>query len=114
MPIPPGVPSEIAVIAGCAVITGVGAVLDAVGPCAGRGLVVFGAGGVGLSVVIGAVLAGAYPIAAVDMVPDGRAGAEPARPEGTAGGRQSVRLYRIQDAVTDLVGGAVGRGIPVS
>lgn len=70
VPIPPGVPAEIAAIAGCAVITGVGTVLNAIGPCAGRGLVVFGAGGVGLSVVMGAVLAGAYPIVAVDLVTD--------------------------------------------
>ena len=48
----------------------VGTVLNAIGPCAGRGLVVFGAGGVGLSVVMGAVLAGAYPIVAIDMVTD--------------------------------------------
>jgi Zn-dependent alcohol dehydrogenase len=66
--IPPGVPADIAAITGCAVITGVGTVLNAIGPCAGQGLVVFGAGGVGLSVVMGAVLAGAYPIVAVDMV----------------------------------------------
>jgi Zn-dependent alcohol dehydrogenase len=70
VPIPADVPPEIAAITGCAVITGVGTVLNAVGPCAGRGLVVFGAGGVGLSVVMGAVLAGAYPIVAVDMVTD--------------------------------------------
>jgi Zn-dependent alcohol dehydrogenase len=68
VPIPPGVPADIAAITGCAVITGVGTVLNAIGPCAGQGLVVFGAGGVGLSVVMGAVLAGAYPIVAVDMV----------------------------------------------
>jgi S-(hydroxymethyl)glutathione dehydrogenase/alcohol dehydrogenase len=68
VPIPPGVPADVAAITGCAVITGVGTVLNAIGPCAGQGLVVFGAGGVGLSVVMGAVLAGAYPIVAVDMV----------------------------------------------
>ena len=68
--IPSDVPPEIAAITGCALITGVGTVLNAIGPCAGRGLVVFGAGGVGLSVVMGAVLAGAYPIVAVDMVTD--------------------------------------------
>jgi S-(hydroxymethyl)glutathione dehydrogenase/alcohol dehydrogenase len=68
VPIPPGVPADIAAITGCAVITGVGTVLNAIGPCVGQSLVVFGAGGVGLSVVMGAVLAGAYPIVAVDMV----------------------------------------------
>ncbi|MFI5894925.1 zinc-binding dehydrogenase [Actinoplanes sp. NPDC051513] len=68
VPIPPGVPAGIAAITGCAVITGVGAVLNAIGSCAGQCLVVFGAGGVGLSVVMGAALAGAYPIVVVDMV----------------------------------------------
>jgi Zn-dependent alcohol dehydrogenase len=68
IPIPADVPPEVAAIAGCAVITGVGTVLNAIGACAGQGLAVFGAGGVGLSVVMGAVLAGAYPIIAVDVV----------------------------------------------
>jgi S-(hydroxymethyl)glutathione dehydrogenase/alcohol dehydrogenase len=68
VPIPADVPPEVAAIAGCAVITGVGTVLNAIGACAGQGLAVFGAGGVGLSVVMGAVLAGAYPIVAVDVV----------------------------------------------
>jgi Zn-dependent alcohol dehydrogenase len=68
IPIPADVPPEVAAITGCAVITGVGTVLNAIGACAGQGLAVFGAGGVGLSVVMGAVLAGAYPIVAVDVV----------------------------------------------
>jgi Zn-dependent alcohol dehydrogenase len=70
VPIPADVPPEVAAITGCAVITGVGTVLNAIGACAGQGLAVFGAGGVGLSVVMGAVLAGAYPIVAVDVVPE--------------------------------------------
>ncbi|TKK86631.1 zinc-binding dehydrogenase [Herbidospora galbida] len=68
VPVPDGVPPEIAAIAGCAVITGVGAVLNAIGECAGDGVVIFGAGGVGLSAVLGAVLAGANPIIVVDVV----------------------------------------------
>jgi Zn-dependent alcohol dehydrogenase len=70
VPIPDDVPPEVAAITGCAVITGVGAVLNAVGACAGEGLVVLGAGGVGLSAVLGAVLAGADPIVVVDVVPE--------------------------------------------
>jgi Zn-dependent alcohol dehydrogenase len=70
VPVPDDVPPQIAAISGCAVITGVGAVLNAVGPCAGQSLVVFGAGGVGLSAVMGARLAGANPIIAVDVVAD--------------------------------------------
>ena len=74
--VPDDVPPEVAAVAGCAVITGVGAVLNAVGECAGRSLVVFGAGGVGLSAVMGAALAGAHPIIAVDVVPERLAAAE--------------------------------------
>ena len=59
-----GVPSKIAAITGCAVITGVGAVLNVVGECAGRPLLVLGAGGVGLSAVMGARLVGAEPVIA--------------------------------------------------
>ncbi|GHJ40898.1 zinc-binding dehydrogenase [Streptomyces sp. TS71-3] len=66
--VPDGVPAEVAAVAGCAVITGVGAVLNAVGGCAGASLAVFGAGGVGLSAVMGARLAGAFPVIAVDVV----------------------------------------------
>jgi Zn-dependent alcohol dehydrogenase len=64
-----GVPAEIAAITGCAVITGVGAVLNVVGDCTGRALLVLGAGGVGLSAVMGARLAGAEPVIAVDVEP---------------------------------------------
>ena len=68
--VPDDVPPEIAAVAGCAVITGVGAVVNAVGACAGRSLAVLGAGGVGLSCVLGARLAGANPVIAVDVVPE--------------------------------------------
>jgi Zn-dependent alcohol dehydrogenase len=70
VPVPADVPAEVAAVTGCAVITGVGAVLNAIGACAGQGIVVFGAGGVGLSAVMGAVLSGASPIVVVDVVPE--------------------------------------------
>ncbi|SDP25772.1 S-(hydroxymethyl)glutathione dehydrogenase / alcohol dehydrogenase [Nakamurella panacisegetis] len=68
--VPDDIPSEIAAIAGCAVITGVGAVLNVIGACAGRSIAIFGAGGVGLSAVMGAKLSGANPIIVVDVVAD--------------------------------------------
>ncbi len=67
--VPDGVPPEIAAIAGCAVITGVGAVMNATSRTAGRPMLVFGAGGVGLSAVMGARLVGADPIIVVDVDP---------------------------------------------
>ena len=61
-------PLEIAALVGCAVMTGYGAaVLRAeVGP--GSVVAVFGAGGVGLSAVMGARLAGADAVVAIDPV----------------------------------------------
>jgi Zn-dependent alcohol dehydrogenase len=67
--IPPEVPAEVAAIAGCAVITGIGAVLNVVADGTGRPLLVLGAGGVGLSAVMGAALVGAHPVIAVDVDP---------------------------------------------
>jgi Zn-dependent alcohol dehydrogenase len=65
--VPAGVPSEIAAISACAVITGVGAMLNAVHGSAGNPLAVVGAGGVGIAAVMGAALVGAHPIIAVDL-----------------------------------------------
>jgi S-(hydroxymethyl)glutathione dehydrogenase/alcohol dehydrogenase len=67
--IPEGVPFAVAAVAGCAVITGVGAVLHVIGSCAGESLLVVGAGGVGLSAVMGAAASGADPIVVVDRNP---------------------------------------------
>ncbi len=67
--VPDGVPPEIAAISACAVITGVGAVLNAVESPAGRPLGIIGAGGVGLAAVMGAHLVGAEPVIAVDVDP---------------------------------------------
>lgn len=68
--VPDDVPAEIAAIAGCAVITGVGAVLNVIGACLGDAVVVIGAGGVGLSAVMGARAAGATTVIAVDVDDD--------------------------------------------
>ncbi|TDW89608.1 alcohol dehydrogenase [Kribbella pratensis] len=67
--IDPSLPPEIAALFGCAVMTGVGAVVNTAQVRAGRSAVVFGLGGVGLSALLGAVLVGAHPIVVVDVVP---------------------------------------------
>lgn len=66
--IDPGVPLAMAALFGCAVLTGVGAVFNTARVEPGTGVAVFGLGGVGLSAVMGARAAGAYPIVAVDLV----------------------------------------------
>jgi len=66
IPVPADVPFEALATLGCAVITGVGAVLNAARVEAGARVLVVGAGGVGLNVVQGAVLAGCEKIIALD------------------------------------------------
>jgi alcohol dehydrogenase len=68
--VPAGLPLEVAALFGCAVLTGVGAVVNAARPRVGESVAVFGLGGVGLSAVLGAVVAGAGTIVAVDVVPE--------------------------------------------
>ena len=67
--VPPDVPLATAALFGCAVLTGVGAVLYTAGVRPGDAVAVFGLGGVGLSAVMGSALAGAHPLFAVDPVP---------------------------------------------
>ncbi len=68
IPMPDGVAPELAALIGCCVATGVGAVVKTAALAPGTSVAVIGLGGVGLSVVMGAVLAGAGPIVAVDRV----------------------------------------------
>jgi len=61
------VPLETAALIGCAVLTGYGAVTNIARVTAGASVAVWGCGGVGLSAVQAARLAGADPIVAVDV-----------------------------------------------
>jgi alcohol dehydrogenase len=63
-------PLEKAALFGCAILTGVGAVVNTAKVEPGQSVAVFGLGGVGLSVIMGARVAGAYPIIAVDVLED--------------------------------------------
>ena len=63
---PHEVPFEVAALIGCAVTTGVGAVLNTANIAQGDSIAVFGCGGVGLSMILGAKLTGAETIIAVD------------------------------------------------
>jgi S-(hydroxymethyl)glutathione dehydrogenase / alcohol dehydrogenase len=60
------IPFDALAMLGCAVVTGVGAVMTAAQVPAGARVVVIGAGGVGLNVIQGAVLSDAAQIIAVD------------------------------------------------
>jgi len=67
--LPEGMPMDIAALLGCAVITGMGAVLHRARVQQGETVAVIGCGGVGLNVVQGAKLAGASRIIAIDLNP---------------------------------------------
>jgi Zn-dependent alcohol dehydrogenase len=60
-------PRDVTSIIGCAVMTGAGAVINTAGVKPGQSVAVFGVGGVGLSAIVGAKVAGANPIIAVDL-----------------------------------------------
>jgi alcohol dehydrogenase len=70
--IPADVPLSTAALFGCAVLTGAGAVLNTAAVRPGQSVAVFGLGGVGLASIMGAVVANAWPIVAVDPVEDKR------------------------------------------
>lgn len=66
VPLDKAVPLPIAALIGCAVTTGVGAVLNTAQVRPGSSVAVYGAGGVGLSIIMGAKLVGAGRIIAID------------------------------------------------
>lgn len=68
IPLPDGVEPAAAALIGCCVTTGVGAVLKTAAVRAGSTVAVIGLGGVGLSCVMGAVIAGASRIVAIDRI----------------------------------------------
>jgi alcohol dehydrogenase len=86
---------DVAALFGCAVLTGVGAVLHSARVRPGDSVAVFGLGGVGLAALLGARVAGAGTIVAVDVVADKL---ERARALGAthavAGGPEAVEAVR--------------------
>ncbi|MGB5728700.1 MAG: zinc-binding dehydrogenase, partial [Thiogranum sp.] len=66
----PAAPLDKVCLLGCGVTTGIGAVLNTAKVEAGATVAVFGLGGIGLSVIQGAVMAKAERIIAVDINPD--------------------------------------------
>ena len=111
LPVPDGVPLEHAALVGCAVMTGVGAVLETARVQPGQSVLVVGLGGVGLSVVLGAVLAGAGQIIVVDRSPEKltlaqRIGATDALEAGDLKPVRALTGGRGADHAFDCVGAA--------
>lgn len=105
LPIPDEVPTEVAAISACAVITGVGAVLNAVDDVAGRPLLVIGTGGVGVAAVMGADLVGAGPVIAVDVDPSRLELARSVGATHTLDAREGDVVQRVLDLTA-------GTGVP--
>jgi Zn-dependent alcohol dehydrogenase len=98
VPVPPGVPADVGALIGCAVITGVGAAIETLRVPAGSRGAVIGAGGVGLSAVLGARLAGAAAIVAVDPAPGRRAAALALGATDAIDAADQVRCAGLRDA----------------
>jgi S-(hydroxymethyl)glutathione dehydrogenase/alcohol dehydrogenase len=89
---------------GCGITTGIGAVLNTARVEPGSSVAVFGLGGVGLSVVQGAVMAGAERIIGVDANP---AKFELARQLGATDCLDPRGLSDVAAAIVELTGGGV-------
>jgi len=105
IPIPDGVPFEIAALAGCAIVTGTGAVWRTAGVRPGDRVAVIGCGGVGMSALLGAIAAGAHPVVAVDVAHDKLAAAE------SLGGTHAVAWAGSAEATAERVLEASGGGV---
>ena len=70
------VPYDIASLIGCGVTTGVGAAINTAKVRPGSSVAVIGCGGVGISVIQGARIAGAAEIVAIDLSPERREAAK--------------------------------------
>ena len=101
--IDPAVPLDEAALFGCAVLTGVGAVVNTAQVRAGASTAIIGLGGVGLAALIGARAAGAATIVAIDLSP---AKLDEARALG------ATHVFDARDPETrDRVRAATGGGV---
>jgi S-(hydroxymethyl)glutathione dehydrogenase / alcohol dehydrogenase len=97
--IDPETPHEIASLVGCGVMTGVGAALNTAHVTPGSSVVVFGCGGVGISAIQGAKVAGASEIVAVDLVDSKLEDAQ------RFGATHAVKPDDLPTAVQEITGG---------
>jgi S-(hydroxymethyl)glutathione dehydrogenase/alcohol dehydrogenase len=94
----PDVPYEVAALIGCGITTGVGAVLNTAKVKAGSTVAVVGCGGVGLSVIQGARVAGATTILAIDPLESKHDLAK------RVGATHAITPDQLADAVGSLTG----------
>ncbi len=101
--IKPDIPLDVATLVGCGVMTGVGAVFHAAKVEPGSTVAVIGCGGIGLSAVNGAAIAGAERIIAIDTV---ASKLEAARAMGATDTINASNVDPVE-AVKELTGGGV-------
>ncbi len=103
------IPSEIAALFGCAVLTGVGAVMNSAALRPGESLVVYGLGGVGLAALLGGLASGAVPVVAIDPLPEKRAIAEQLGAVAAHPDDATAVLARVLPGGADVVIETVGK-----
>ena len=96
-------PLDEAALFGCAVLTGVGAVINTAGMRPGQTAAVIGLGGVGLSSVLGAIACGARQIVAIDLSDDKLGLARQMGATHTVNARDA----NAAEQVRDITGGGV-------
>ena len=100
-------PFDHAALFGCAVLTGVGAVVNTAQIKAGQSVAVIGLGGVGLASLLGAVAAGASQIVAVDLVEEKRELARQLGATLAVDPRDADAVDKVKDATRGGVDAAV-------
>ncbi len=105
------IPAAIAALFGCAVLTGVGAVMNSATVRPGESVLIYGLGGVGLAALLGAAATGANPLLAIDPSPEKCAlaielGAVAAVTPDAAGEMLAAHLPGGVDVVIETVGKA--------
>lgn len=105
---PHDLPAEVAAVIGCAVMTGVGSVVNTAKVPAGSTALVIGAGGVGLSTVMGLKLAGAAEVYVIDPL---ESRCQAAREFGATNTYASPSSFRSSNSTRgpDFVFEAVGK-----
>jgi Zn-dependent alcohol dehydrogenase len=103
VPMSKDVPTDVTAVIGCAVMTGAGAILNALQVRPGQSVAVFGAGGIGLCAIQAAAIVDAHPIIAVDVIADKLAFA------GRFGATHAVNAQAVDAvrAIRELTGGGV-------
>ena len=90
-------PLDVAALFGCAVVTGVGAVVNTAQIQPGSTVAIVGLGGVGLSGLLGAVLAGAGRIVAIDIADDKLGLARQLGATDTVNAREADHIKQVRD-----------------